>query len=270
MNILIADSGGTKTDWAWTDGTERKLFKTKGWHPVSLNKEMINHTKAELLEVLENIDVIYFYGSGIKNDYDKIKNALAQLSPAIAIIQSDLKGACIATLGNTDGFCGIIGTGVIACAYYDDEIKNITSGRGHLLGDEGSGYDIGKRLITISLENPNSEIAKTLFNVYSPNHLENILNEKNKFEVASITKLIENIKDHPEVQFVLKEVFEEFFFTAIQPLGEQGEINLVGSIAYHFENEISNVLNSHNWKIKSVIQQPISALLDYHLSELTD
>ena len=268
MNILIADSGGSGTSWIWTNNDSSKEFYSASWHPTNISDQLIQETKIKLEEVLPKTDVLYFYGAGASSQYELIKSRLSEVFNGITLIQSDLMGACISTLRDNDGYCAILGTGAIACEYNDGEITRTTSGRGHILGDEGSGYDIGKRAIIIALEYPDSIIGQTLTKHHSQKELEEFIDNKDKFHVASIVKYLAEKKNEPEIQHVLNEAFEEFFETAVQPLAEEGELDLVGSIAYYFQNEIENVLARYNWKIKTIIQNPIHKLAQYHSEQL--
>ena len=74
-NILIAESGSTKTDWCLIQGNRKKTFKTQGINPYFLLEK-------EILSIFENelkidrkktaIDEIHFYGAGM-NSTDKKK-----------------------------------------------------------------------------------------------------------------------------------------------------------------------------------------------------
>src|SRR5690625_7287839 len=63
MNLLIADSGATKTDWAWLAGERPVYIRTSGLHPAYLEKEPV---LAELREQLGHLnpEQIRFYGAG--------------------------------------------------------------------------------------------------------------------------------------------------------------------------------------------------------------
>lgn len=67
--ILVADSGGTKTDWAMV-GEEGISFRctTLGMHPIHLSSSRLREVVVdELLPVLPihvDVSAIYFYGGG--------------------------------------------------------------------------------------------------------------------------------------------------------------------------------------------------------------
>ena len=67
MNILIADSGSTKTDWSLTDGQGNVVMtcKTQGINPIHMqDAEVLQILKSELI-LPESPQEVYFYGSGV-------------------------------------------------------------------------------------------------------------------------------------------------------------------------------------------------------------
>ena len=65
MNILIADSGSTKTDWSLTDGQGNVVMtcKTQGINPIHMqDDEVLQILKSELI-LPESPQEVYFYGS---------------------------------------------------------------------------------------------------------------------------------------------------------------------------------------------------------------
>ncbi|WP_127585216.1 BadF/BadG/BcrA/BcrD ATPase family protein [Paenibacillus koleovorans] len=62
-------------------------------------------------------------------------------------IRNDAQIALMATLGREEGIIAISGTGSIISGLTPSGAAYRTGGWGHLLGDEGSGYDIGLRML---------------------------------------------------------------------------------------------------------------------------
>ena len=153
--ILIADSGSTKTDWRLMDGSQEiSQIKTKGFNPYYQEMdEMIQEIESALMPALDSfpISTIYFYGAGCSTieRQKKISNALAPyFKETEIIVQSDLIGAARALSGNQPGIVCILGTGSGSCRYDGESVtKNIPS-LGFILGDEGSGAWLGKKMVT--------------------------------------------------------------------------------------------------------------------------
>ena len=146
--LLIADSGGTKTDWCLIINNKYYFFITESYHPTSLDKT----SKVELLEFWKHLTQktkisCHFFGSGCSSEENqvKIKDHFSQKSSfQLFVVSSDLVAAGIALLGNEEGYVGILGTGSVLTYYKNKQITEIIGGFGYLLGDEGSGYYFGK------------------------------------------------------------------------------------------------------------------------------
>ena len=97
--ILIADSGATKTDWCLTkNGEIIQRFPTKGISPVfqtgeEITQEIRSHVYPELKDA--GIKAIYFYGAGcIPEKTELVREAIHQSFPVDTIhVHSDLVAA---------------------------------------------------------------------------------------------------------------------------------------------------------------------------------
>jgi glucosamine kinase len=149
MNLLIADSGATKTDWAYIQNGKPVYMRSSGLHPAYLDR---NKVIAELKKLFHSTspDSILFYGAGCYSEDSclEIKKILIELFGNKPIdIFDDLTSVAHAFLGKGDGIAGILGTGS-ASGYFTGgyKIKQVSS-LGYILGDEGSGADVGKRIL---------------------------------------------------------------------------------------------------------------------------
>ena len=152
--IVIADSGSTKTDWCLGNTkTNSRTVRTGGINPfhqsVDEIKEVIASTLIPQLGDTTEFTTIYFYGAGcIPEKTNIVKTALAQNFPkANILVESDLLGAAHALCGKTAGIACILGTGSNSCFYDGEKITANISPLGYILGDEGSGAVLGKRLV---------------------------------------------------------------------------------------------------------------------------
>ncbi|MFD0698043.1 N-acetylglucosamine kinase [Paenibacillus sp. GCM10027628] len=109
--------------------------------------------------------------AGLDTDYDRkiiegiVKEALQHLriSAKHLIIENDGFAALMGTTGGQPGILMIAGTGSIVYGMNDQGILARAGGWGHRVGDEGSGYWIGKQAII--------RILKTLDGRVAPNKL---------------------------------------------------------------------------------------------------
>src|SRR5450432_278797 len=148
--ILVADSGSTNTNWCLINpNQEICYFDTEGYNPYFVSTGYIAQSLATNFPQNINratINDIYFYGAGCFDDkIDIIKKALQQLFfNADIFVGLDLLGSARSVLGDKPGFVGILGTGTNSCLYNGNKIIANIDSLGYLIGDEGSGYYIGK------------------------------------------------------------------------------------------------------------------------------
>jgi N-acetylglucosamine kinase-like BadF-type ATPase len=153
MVQLIADSGSTKCEWCLINNGKKKTILTQGISPYFLDtNQIIELLQKELLPKLKNVEIanIYFYGTGLSNVNNvKIVNAaLKKLFKGAKIeINHDLLAAARALCGNKKGIACILGTGSNSCFFNGKKIVKNSPGLGYVLGDEGSGAYLGKKVL---------------------------------------------------------------------------------------------------------------------------
>src|SRR4249920_2250468 len=151
--VLIADSGSTKCEWRLLEAGKKKKIFTTGISPYFLNAEQITALlKKELLPKIKNAipEEIFFYGTGLKDNANKrfIHTVLKKVFPSAQIeVQTDLLGAARALSQTEKGICCILGTGSNSCYYDGKKILKNSPGLGYVLGDEGSGAYLGKKVL---------------------------------------------------------------------------------------------------------------------------
>src|SRR5690606_38512574 len=156
---LIADSGSTKTTWTLTrPGKRRKTFHTQGISPYFLTGDLI--TSLLTNEVFPHIQkeggTLHFYGTGCGNPVNakmirnSLRTALPQWKP---FVETDILGAARAACGNEKGVVCILGTGSSTCYYNGKRITKSSPGLGFILGDEGSGAYLGRKVLQYYLYN---------------------------------------------------------------------------------------------------------------------
>ncbi|MEI8060137.1 MAG: N-acetylglucosamine kinase, partial [Ferruginibacter sp.] len=157
---LIADSGATKAEWCLIDGKRKISFITQGLSPyfvTSLEMEEIVHKEIKLK--LKNVvpDEIFFYGTGCISPINikLVKKALKNIFPETKkiAVDNDISGAAKALLEDKKGMVCNLGTGSFCCYYNGKKIVKNSPGLGFILGDEGSGAYLGKKVIQYFLYN---------------------------------------------------------------------------------------------------------------------
>ncbi|MBC8032508.1 MAG: N-acetylglucosamine kinase, partial [Chitinophagaceae bacterium] len=159
MAKLIADSGSTKCEWCILDGKKKKTIFTQGISPYFLNTaEIISLITTDLLPKIKNynIEQVFYYGTGCASAGNRliVRNGLKKIfKGASIIVEHDLLAACRALSGNEKGIVCILGTGSNSCYYNGKKIVKNSPGLGYVLGDEGSGTYLGKKVLQYYLYN---------------------------------------------------------------------------------------------------------------------
>lgn len=277
--LLLADSGATKTKWvlANTDGEISKEFSTMGFSPL-------HHTEIQILSALNNnlalkqcvpkISQLRFFGTGCSNEYRvaKMKNIFSKFFiDADIIVEHDMLAAAIALCHNSPGIACILGTGSNSIYYDGKQLKELTPALDYVLADEGSGTDLGKRLIKLYLyQRLPSDLLKAFENDYKINKelvLQKVYKESNpKKYLASFSIFIRKHIQHPLMQQLVADSFNEFLYYHVEIYSESKHypVHFMGSIAYYFKEELSKLVHVKGLRLGKVIKEPIYELLSYY------
>ncbi len=269
MNILLADSGSTKTDWQIIiNNIPTKRIFTKGINPYILHEDYIKEIIiSELLPSIDNIQIekIDFYGAGCRgNEANTLKNILISIFNCQRVsVNTDLLGAAHSLCKDKPGIACIIGTGSNSC-YYDGKviIENV-SPLGFILGDEGSGAVLGRRLISDVLKHQLSkEVCSIFFDEYplsADDILKKVYKEKapNRF-LASFTLFLNKYKYHPEIKDLIIQEFILFFKRNIAYYERKDlPIHFVGSVAWFFQEELRIVAQKLGYQVGTIKRSPL-------------
>ena len=278
--ILIADGGSTKASWCMIDDQGvTSNFDTEGYNPHFVDAEyIIQSIHANFPARIEKnrIREIYFYGAGCMAGKSVIvEHALNAVFPqAKTEVSMDLLAASRALLGRTSGFAAILGTGTNTCLYDGRSmIQNIDS-LGFLLGDEGSGGAIGKRLLSDYMRDylPDN-LTKDFFNSYRLT-FDDIMHEvytqpmANRY-CAGFCKFIIQHMDEDYMQQLVRLSFRDFFSNLVSryPKYQSYSFNCVGSIGYGFRLILTGVANDFGMTVGNIIQSPMEGLVRYHAGQ---
>ncbi len=146
---IIADSGGSSTNWGIVLTTDEVVFiQTDSLHPKYALSD--GFSWSGLKSQFEGMKVpLHFYGAGCSGEVVQalMRGRLEQLGFSEVSIYPDTLAACRALCGNEAGWVAILGTGSVLVQYDGTNITRRIGGYGSLIGDEGSGFYFGKLLI---------------------------------------------------------------------------------------------------------------------------
>jgi glucosamine kinase len=274
---LIADSGSTKVEWCLLNGKSKKTFLTQGLSPYFLSSEQIGHIIATELKVkIKNatVDKVFFYGTGCSNPQNilSVKKALQKnFIGAKIYVDHDLMGAAKALCGTNKGVACILGTGANSCAYNGKKITKNSPGLGYILGDEGSGAYLGKKVVQYYLYKTFDEDLMDRFEAkYKTNKVEILDNVYKKplpnRYLASFAMFLAENRGHYMIENIIEDGLNDFFFNHIYKYRESWTlpINFVGSIAFGFKDVLKEMCNAYQLQLGKVIKKPMDGLIKYH------
>jgi glucosamine kinase len=274
---LIADSGATKCEWCLLVDGKKKTINTQGISPYFLNKEQIVALlQKELLPKLKAaaIDEVYYYGTGLgnTNNVKILKAALKQLFPKSAIeANTDLLAAARALCGRQKGIACILGTGSNSCFYNGKKIMKNSPGLGYVLGDEGSGAYLGKKVIQYYLYKTFDEELMARFEKHFQTNaieiLENVYKKPlpNRYLASFAIFLAEN-RGHYMIENIIEDGLNDFFFNHLYKYRESWTfpINFIGSVAFGFRDVLKDLCSTYELELGKILKKPMEGLLEYH------
>ena len=269
---IIADIGGTRGRWVLVDKKIIKTVETTGFNPYSYKVSSLEKIIISLKTSFNNYKVykIIYYGAGINNKetIELVKGLLKNHFKNTQVdVFSDLFGSCRALCNIKKGIVSILGTGSNSCYYDGKEIKMQINSLGYLLGDEGSGYALGRSFLKKYLRKElNDKLSMDFEHIYQIRHDNyKILYEKNSNRlISNLADFINKNKDDKILNELIYEHFNYYFKEIICKYNSQ-ELYLSGSIAYYFKDQIKNVSESFNINIIKIIKDPINHLVEYHV-----
>ena len=303
--ILICDCGSTKAEWVLLDGDNvSKRFITNGFNPNFTDNETIKKIVCEAKNIADNKDVrkIFFYGSGCGSEANKIKVAMIfaiEFKINDIEVYPDTLGACHALFGKNRGVACILGTGSNACVYDGEKMTQSVASLGFMIGDEGSGCHIGKRIVHDYFLGLMPEDLRAKFDAKYHLDREQFLKRVYQGEqpsryLAEFTRFAaENIENQYVID-VVGDCFEAFISSSfrlernevkcngeILGLRKQSDVHgsggfldfarndnfgFVGSIAYVFQDILLQVLKNHHIKCFKILKSPMDGLIEFYRS----
>lgn len=274
---LIADSGSTKTEWCLMNGKSNKTFYTQGLSPYFLSAEQIEYIiNEELKYKLKSIepDDVYFYGTGCSNadNVKLVKKAVQKVfNDAKIYVDHDLMGAAKALCGHDKGIACILGTGSNSCYYNGKKIVKNSPGLGYVLGDEGSGAYLGRKVVQHFLYKTFDGDLLDRFNAKYNTNSDEILSAvyqkplPNRYLAAFTEFLVEN-RGHYMIENIIEDSFNDFFFNHVYKYRESWTmpINFTGGVAHGFRDVLKDMCSSFELQLGKVIMKPMDGLVKFH------
>ncbi len=274
--ILIADSGSSKTDWAAIHNNKQITFSSKGYNPHFVGAEFVTEDLNNSLPIdihTEFVQQVFFYGAGCvsRESQEKLISIFKGVfKNADVSVRSDLLAACRALYGDEQGIAAILGTGSNCCFYNVESMTQKNLSLGFLMGDEGSGGNIAKRVLTKCLYHDlPDDISKDILGVNKEEYSSFITHLYHQSPVntfiASFFPKVLNHKDNLQVKECIMDSLQSFFDNHANRYERAYPISFVGTIAEIFSEELKVLASKNGFQVGKIIRKPIDGLVQYHL-----
>ncbi len=273
--LLIADSGSTKTDWVLvSESGNPQYLSTQGINPFHQASTVISTIlREELLPQIPDpgrVGCIRFYGSGVRPELEPLmKQLLADVFREATDVEAhgDLLGAARALCGNREGIACILGTGANSCLYDGRAIVMNTPPLGYILGDEGSGAVMGRRLLNAVYKRQLDANLQVELCAWTGMDMPQVINRvyrepmANRW-LASLSVFVRQHLDNPDVERLVIDNFRDFIRLNVNPYKRRDlPLNAVGSIAHFFIGQLRQAAEAEGYTLGHVMRSPLEGLL---------
>ncbi len=220
---------------------------------------------------------VFFYGAGcIPTKIDSVKEAVGRVfRKAEVFVASDMVGAARGLLGDQRGVACILGTGSNSCLYNGREIEWGVPALGYILGDEGSGAVLGRRLVSDLLKNQLGEDLKEKFLAQYQLTQADIIEHVYRMPMANrwladLSRFCAENIDDPRIFDLVYRHFCSFVERNVVQYYQNADekesmpVSFVGSIAYYYQPILEKAVSDHGLLLGQIMQDPVEGLIAYH------
>lgn len=276
--MLIAEGGSTKLDIVIVGNDGELRMKFPGINPYYQTADemydLLKDTELAKFSGRDDVKEVFYYGAGVANQAkrDVIISLFKRLLKSERVCaESDLLAAARGSLGHNSGVIAILGTGANSGLYDGEYVVRNVSSLGFMLGDEGSGAYLGKRLVADVLKGLlSSKMTDAFFDMFKTSQ-EEIMDRvyhgdfPNRY-LASFVPFLASNREDAQIGKLIRDAFDEFFKRNIEPYQIQGDktIMFVGGVAEEFSEMLAEVAARYGFKMLGVCKSPLQGLIEYH------
>ncbi|KAB2842707.1 MAG: hypothetical protein F9K45_06760 [Melioribacteraceae bacterium] len=234
MKYLIGiDGGGTKTKCVITDFEINKLYECVGG-ASAFTKDNLDSIPQIIISLIEecktklNINyndiksiAVGLSGAGRKTDAEKIYTKITEAAQERRIyfsqikIVSDAEAALEGAFNGNTGSILICGTGSIMFGKDENSNFHRVGGCGRIIGDEGGGYNMGRKGLIAAAKyfdgrGEKTELTEIIFDEFKIQNQQQLINEvyRNNFDISSFARFVINSAENGD-EVCIKIVDEE-------------------------------------------------------------
>jgi glucosamine kinase len=280
---LVVESGSTKANWALVNETGNiiEVFDTMGFNPFFHNSDFIGkHIRKNeaLTQVASSINEVFFYGAGCSSDHYKqiVVHGLMQVFTHASIhVDHDLIAAAYATYTGKPCISCIIGTGSNSCYFDGQFLQEEVPALAYILGDEGSGSYLGKKLLADYLY---KKLPQHIADDFEDSYLlskaiifENVYQKPHaNVYLSSFSPFVSKHKNNPYIRKIVYDGLKLFLENHVCCYPNYSTIptHFVGSVAYHFSELLEEAAIELHVNMGNIIKHPVEHLVAYHVKYL--
>lgn len=252
QRVIGLEGGGTKTDWVYLgrDNGGAATQLGSGRLPAA-NFKLIARDDLERLLLSLPRDAthvgVFLAGCSTARDHEQLRELAARVWPSAQIVVGgDRDSGFAAAFGDGDGILVISGTGSAVHGRRDGRVEK-AGGWGQLLGDRGSGFDIGLHglrhcLRMFDVEQRTLPLARVILRDLGLNRLRDLVtwaHDADKFAVANLAPAVfEAARDSDSDIVIILEVcarrLAEYAWAVAKRLEfDAPEVRLLGGVFLH-------------------------------------
>jgi N-acetylglucosamine kinase-like BadF-type ATPase len=281
---IIAEIGGSSSRWALLFGDGSVLtFPLKGeaicgFNPVQgdgayFAAEVKGYFEARCPEALLAQElIVYGAGCGTEPRRQRMRDALRAVWSATHVhVETDLMAAARGMCTDKPGLVLILGTGMNAGYFDGTQLFQPMPSLGYVLGDEGSGADIGRALLQDAFYRRMPEqVHLSLFGEDGPElsaTIEGVYRSPFPAKaLAAHTAMLASHLQEPYVRDLIHGRFNallDVITTFFEP-EQRAEVYATGSVAFGFSELLSEALLDRGMSLMAVEPDPLPGLVRYH------
>lgn len=274
MKLLIADSGNTKTDWAYLEDGKPIFHRGAGLHPAFNSDEAI---RDEIQKTVAHVkpNAIRFYGTGCYSEQVKARfgSLFRSIFPsAHPEVFDDLLGAARAHLGSTPGLIAILGTGSVCGRFNGHKVTERAAALGYAIGDEGSASHLGRQIMKgffrRQFDNETSDlISDALNNQTYPEVMDRIYRSANPgHQLAAIAGEVLNRPLSDQLANLVTTSMKDFVTGQLSVLHPQPDEKVVftGTVARRHNELLENLMQDNGFTNFAIGGSVIEGLIQFY------
>lgn len=275
MAELIGDVGGSSSRWAVIDGGRgpEVISGLPGYNPATGAADAFIAALRGRFSAAPPASVTV-YGAGCGSDERKaiMIRTLREVFPFSVplVVETDLLGAARGLCGEEAALVLILGTGMNAGRYDGAVLHQPMPSLGFVLGDEGSGADLGKVLVREALRG--SLPAPVMEHVF-PGGLSVEVAIDRIYRAASpqawLASFAGRLVDVLDQPWARQAALERFVLLAALlaryfPPSRNAVVHATGGIAWGYRTLLSEALARQGYRLTSVERDPMRGLVHWH------